>query len=288
MTEGDPEELIACPFDPVHLLRRKRMPYHIIKCGKNFNKKDFRVCPFNSRHVVPKNDLESHLHQCQDRGILEREILHSQQAGASDLVPVQKGYTELPVSTFIPPEPEESWDDSNVRVDIPHHDGLFMNASPKIAPKQKAPPTRVREPPNPRVPVMTRGSDSEVFKLATTKVETSPPAKARGRGRGRGIIAAPPMLGGQELQVSPPGAVLGKGVGLGRGRGVALHASLVAQAVCSTEETEKKKEKKLKKMLRQIVELEVKVQEGLTLNEDQTDKLARKEDVLSKLQQFHV
>lgn len=34
MTEGDPEELIACPFDPVHLLRRKRMPYHIIKCGK--------------------------------------------------------------------------------------------------------------------------------------------------------------------------------------------------------------------------------------------------------------
>ena len=34
LTEGDPDELIQCPFDPVHLLRRKRMPYHIIKCGK--------------------------------------------------------------------------------------------------------------------------------------------------------------------------------------------------------------------------------------------------------------
>ena len=34
LCEGDPDELIECPFDPVHLLRRKRMPYHIIKCGK--------------------------------------------------------------------------------------------------------------------------------------------------------------------------------------------------------------------------------------------------------------
>lgn len=34
LSEGDPDELIECPFDPVHLLRRKRMQYHIIKCGK--------------------------------------------------------------------------------------------------------------------------------------------------------------------------------------------------------------------------------------------------------------
>ena len=34
LTDGDPEELIECPIDPVHILRRKRMPYHIIKCAK--------------------------------------------------------------------------------------------------------------------------------------------------------------------------------------------------------------------------------------------------------------
>ena len=34
----DPDELIACPFDPVHMVQRKRMPYHIVKCKKVFPK----------------------------------------------------------------------------------------------------------------------------------------------------------------------------------------------------------------------------------------------------------
>ena len=31
---ADPMELIACPFDPVHMVQRKRMQYHIMKCQK--------------------------------------------------------------------------------------------------------------------------------------------------------------------------------------------------------------------------------------------------------------
>ena len=30
----DPDELIPCPMDPVHMVARKRMPYHIMKCQK--------------------------------------------------------------------------------------------------------------------------------------------------------------------------------------------------------------------------------------------------------------
>lgn len=30
----DPEELIVCPYDPIHRVARKRMPYHILKCAK--------------------------------------------------------------------------------------------------------------------------------------------------------------------------------------------------------------------------------------------------------------
>lgn len=30
----DPDELVTCPYDPVHRLQRKRMPYHIVKCKK--------------------------------------------------------------------------------------------------------------------------------------------------------------------------------------------------------------------------------------------------------------
>ena len=32
---------------------------------------------------------------------------------SSGVVHVQKGYTDLPVSTFVPPDSEESWDDSS-------------------------------------------------------------------------------------------------------------------------------------------------------------------------------
>ena len=30
----DPEELIVCPYDPVHKVARKRFTYHLIKCRK--------------------------------------------------------------------------------------------------------------------------------------------------------------------------------------------------------------------------------------------------------------
>ena len=30
----DPEELVVCPYDPVHRVARKRMQYHLIKCRK--------------------------------------------------------------------------------------------------------------------------------------------------------------------------------------------------------------------------------------------------------------
>ena len=30
----DPEELLVCPYDPVHKVARKRFTYHLIKCRK--------------------------------------------------------------------------------------------------------------------------------------------------------------------------------------------------------------------------------------------------------------
>lgn len=34
-------------------------------------------------------------------------------AASGGVVTMQKGYTEVPVSTFVPPESSESWDDSS-------------------------------------------------------------------------------------------------------------------------------------------------------------------------------
>lgn len=30
----DPEELLVCPYDPVHRVARKRMQTHLVKCRK--------------------------------------------------------------------------------------------------------------------------------------------------------------------------------------------------------------------------------------------------------------
>ena len=33
-TFEDPDELIPCPYDKVHMVQRKKMPYHMMKCRK--------------------------------------------------------------------------------------------------------------------------------------------------------------------------------------------------------------------------------------------------------------
>ena len=65
LCEGDPEELISCPFDEVHMLRRKRMPYHIIKCGKvtllvNYN--GVEICHVPGCHITYHINLILHYH----------------------------------------------------------------------------------------------------------------------------------------------------------------------------------------------------------------------------------
>lgn len=30
----DPEEMVPCPYDKVHMIRAKRMQYHLMKCRK--------------------------------------------------------------------------------------------------------------------------------------------------------------------------------------------------------------------------------------------------------------
>jgi hypothetical protein len=33
-TWEDPDELVVCPYDPVHRVQRKRYQYHLMKCRK--------------------------------------------------------------------------------------------------------------------------------------------------------------------------------------------------------------------------------------------------------------
>ena len=96
--------------------------------------KDFRQCPFNARHVVPKPEFDYHIKTCDDRGRFEVEQLKGQLSNCPTLVPNTigpcsiflfvsaqaqrdpnlKGNTSIP--TFDPswrPESTESWDDDS-------------------------------------------------------------------------------------------------------------------------------------------------------------------------------
>ncbi len=44
MSTEDPLELVPCPFDPVHMVQRKRMQYHIMKCSKVCDGQSVSLC----------------------------------------------------------------------------------------------------------------------------------------------------------------------------------------------------------------------------------------------------
>ena len=76
MNVQDPEALIQCPYDKVHMIRRKRLPYHLQKCRRNYVGKAFKVCPFNARHEVPEPEFHHHLVHCPNKGMVEKDMIH--------------------------------------------------------------------------------------------------------------------------------------------------------------------------------------------------------------------
>ncbi|XP_069805597.1 gametocyte-specific factor 1-like isoform X2 [Dendropsophus ebraccatus] len=65
----DPDGLLQCPYDPNHHIRASRFPYHLLKCRKNHAELAAKLvtCPFNARHILPREDLSAHISGCEDR-----------------------------------------------------------------------------------------------------------------------------------------------------------------------------------------------------------------------------
>ncbi|XP_024130250.1 gametocyte-specific factor 1-like [Oryzias melastigma] len=65
----DPDKILQCPYDKNHQIRNSRFPFHILKCRKNHPKlaKELRACPFNARHLIPKQELAQHIEMCENR-----------------------------------------------------------------------------------------------------------------------------------------------------------------------------------------------------------------------------
>lgn len=48
------DDWMICPFNSAHVVLRKRLAYHIIKCRSNYKGPPLEICPYNATHYVPK------------------------------------------------------------------------------------------------------------------------------------------------------------------------------------------------------------------------------------------
>ncbi|XP_053704995.1 gametocyte-specific factor 1 [Synchiropus splendidus] len=96
----DPERLLLCPYDPNHLIRACRFPYHLIKCRKNHPKlaKELKTCPYNARHLVKPQDFAHHMETCVDRVRADTPVMDESCRFSN------------PPSTWVNPSPTEDWE----------------------------------------------------------------------------------------------------------------------------------------------------------------------------------
>ncbi|XP_068078857.1 gametocyte-specific factor 1 [Danio rerio] len=100
----NPDKLLLCPYDPHHLIRACRFPYHLIKCRKNHPELvgELWTCPFNARHLMKKNELSHHISTCVDRCSVTETYVAKDKTDSK---------FQIPVSTWTAPVCDEDWDE---------------------------------------------------------------------------------------------------------------------------------------------------------------------------------
>ena len=121
-TRTEPEEdLLQCPYDPVHRILPKRMQTHLLKCRRAIlgqptspyyqRALNMDVCKFNSKHHVQKDALDAHHNNCPDKKEYFSNVTQVTSSDDPDKLP---GWMKLVDDSVLKKQPagdEETWED---------------------------------------------------------------------------------------------------------------------------------------------------------------------------------
>ncbi|XP_055622579.1 uncharacterized protein LOC129766138 [Toxorhynchites rutilus septentrionalis] len=120
------EELMACPYNRSHRIRPLAMSRHLYKCRRNHPSTKMDKCPFNSTHLVPKQEIQLHTIICNDRAHFElykycvSSTVESKKGKYRDAEPELIYNNDPPViKGKISLEKDECWDKLNRSNDSP-------------------------------------------------------------------------------------------------------------------------------------------------------------------------
>ncbi|KAH7938209.1 hypothetical protein HPB49_021743 [Dermacentor silvarum] len=99
------DDLVKCPYNPFHKVKRGRLNIHMTKCRKEHPRYRLKPCPFTTDHMAPANDedYQRHLATCPDRSSTFCTATRDDPDPPFD-IPAPGG-----AKPFVP-EPEEQWD----------------------------------------------------------------------------------------------------------------------------------------------------------------------------------
>ncbi|XP_055382128.1 gametocyte-specific factor 1 homolog [Condylostylus longicornis] len=103
INSADPEDLVTCPYNKAHLIRRKKFQLHLIKCRSHHPDSKLLKCPFNLCHMIPEQEYSMHIGSCPDRAIITnyKNIEEDNKRKATEVSTQPKNDSE-----------EEDWDNS--------------------------------------------------------------------------------------------------------------------------------------------------------------------------------
>jgi len=102
-------DLIHCPFNPNHLVKRSRLITHKKMCPDK-NTCGIVQCPYNPSHHIQIKNLDKHKEKCPDRVVINNDLANEMEAYIKGL---KTGVVKKNINSNIPTQEKEKENDKN-------------------------------------------------------------------------------------------------------------------------------------------------------------------------------